>query len=98
MTRAGRQNTSALELDVDGYELVIRQRYETLSIINDVLVGVWFTVGSVLFFWDTTTTAAIWLFVIGSVELLVRPVIRLVRRLHLRRLPSTDPPESDDDF
>ena len=31
-------------------ELVIRCRYETLSIINEILVAVWFIVGSILFF------------------------------------------------
>ena len=31
-------------------ELVIRQRYETLSIANDFLMALWFLVGSILFF------------------------------------------------
>ena len=67
-------------------ELVVRQRYETLSIVNDILIGLWFLVGSFLFFSGSTTYAGTWLFVIGSVEMLVRPAIRLARRLHLQRL------------
>ncbi|ANS79433.1 hypothetical protein SGUI_2037 [Serinicoccus hydrothermalis] len=66
-------------------ELVIRQRYEILSIVNDVLIALWFLVGSFLFFSDATVTIGTWLFVIGSVEMLIRPVIRLVRRVHLQR-------------
>lgn len=65
--------------------LVIRDRYETLSIANDVLIGIWFVVGSILFFSESTTTVATSLFVVGSVQMLIRPVIRLSRRLHLRR-------------
>ena len=66
-------------------ELVIRQRYETASIVNDLLTGLWFLVGSYLFFSPSTTYAATWLFVIGSVEMLIRPAIRFARRVHLQR-------------
>lgn len=65
--------------------LVIRDRYESLSIANDVLIGLWFAVGSVLFFSEATMTVATALFVLGSVQMLIRPVIRLSRRLHLKR-------------
>lgn len=67
-------------------ELVVRQRYEVASIVNDILIGVWFLVGSILFFSDSLAYWGTWLFVLGSVEMLVRPVIRLSRRLHLQRL------------
>lgn len=66
-------------------ELVLRQRYEILSILNDIAVALWFVAGSVLFFSDETAYAGTWLFLIGSVQLLVRPVIRLSRRMHLQR-------------
>lgn len=77
--------------------LVIRDRYETLSIANDVLIGIWFVVGSVLFFSEATTEVATALFVVGSVQMLIRPVIRLSRRLHLRRRGYSDS-ESGQDF
>ncbi|MEJ5944589.1 YrhK family protein [Pseudokineococcus basanitobsidens] len=66
-------------------ELVLRQRYEVLSIVNDVLVAAWFIAGSVLFFWESTSTVGTWFFLVGSVELMIRPVIRLTRKVHLRR-------------
>lgn len=66
-------------------ELVIRNRYETLSIVNDVLIGVLFVVGSVLFLWESTSIVATWFFIAGSVQFLVRPGIRLARRVHLKR-------------
>lgn len=76
-----------LRISLGRDELVIRRRYEVVSIINDALIGLWFLVGSVLFFFDTTTAAGTWLFVLGSLELLIRPCIRLTRHLHLHRLP-----------
>ena len=78
-----------LTLHVGREELVIRQRYELASVANDILIALWFLVGSVMFFsprWETTGT---WCFVFGSVELLVRPVIRLSRHLHLQRMQAS---------
>lgn len=67
-------------------ELVIRQRYETLSIGNDFLVALWFLVGSILFFWESTMTVATWCFVLGSLQFLARPALRLSRQLSIRRV------------
>ena len=61
-------------------ELIIRRRYQVLSIINDILIGLWFAIGSVMFFSEAWTYTGTWLFVIGSIELLIRPVIRLIRQ------------------
>ena len=80
-------------------ELVIRRRYETLSIVNDILIALWFIVGSVLFLSALTASVGTWLFIAGSVELLIRPAIRLTRNLHLQRLPGhTGPSEATQDF
>ncbi len=67
-------------------ELVVRQRWEVASIVNDILIAVWFVIGSILFFWASTTYAATWFFLVGSVQLLVRPAIRLSRRIHIQRI------------
>ncbi|WP_346845985.1 YrhK family protein [uncultured Rothia sp.] len=67
-------------------ELVIRGRYETLSIINDVLIGVIFLIGSFFFFSDSTMVMGTWLFVVGSILMLIRPSIRITRRFHLQNM------------
>ncbi len=66
-------------------ELLIRRRYQTLSILNDFLIGIWFLVGSIFFFWSAWQETGTWLFVVGSAQLLIRPVIRLAHRIHLKR-------------
>lgn len=75
-------------------ELIIRERFETLSIVNDIAAGLCFLVGSFLFFSPATSYAATWLFVVGSALMLLRPTIRLVRRVQLRRLHGGSPHEA----
>lgn len=87
-----------LVLHIGREELTIRQRYEVVSILNDILIGGWFLVGSVLFFYPAENNLAIWLFVIGSVEMLIRPLIRLARRIHLQRRYPQIPTETARDF
>ncbi len=76
------------DLKIGHHELVVRDRYEIVSILNDILIGAWFIAGSILFFSASTTTLGTWFFLAGSSEMMVRPVIRLTRRFHLQRLGS----------
>lgn len=77
----------ALELKFGPDGIVIRKRYEAASKLNDVLIGLWFVIGSVFFFFGSLQTAAIALFLVGSVQLLARLVIRIARDLHLQKAP-----------
>ncbi|MCM3330681.1 UNVERIFIED_CONTAM: YrhK family protein [Kocuria sp. CPCC 205295] len=61
-----------LDIRMGHHELVIRQRYEVLSIAND--------------------------FVLGSIQMMLRPTIRFVRRTHLQRLRPAQPHETSTDF
>lgn len=74
-----------LEINLGEYELFFKQRYTILSYTNDILLGLWFLIGSVFFFWESTKTAGVWLFVLGSIQLIIRPIIRIVHRIHLKR-------------
>ncbi|PSK91848.1 YrhK-like protein [Murinocardiopsis flavida] len=76
----------ALTVRIGREELIVRQRYEAVSILNDILIAAWFIAGSVMFFSTAWTTAGTWCFLFGSVELMVRPAIRLSRQIHLKRL------------
>lgn len=75
-----------LDLHLGEKELVLHNRYETFSILNDVMIALWFIVGSILFFNENTTTAGTWMFLGGSVELLIRPAIRLTRNIHIKTI------------
>lgn len=71
-------------------ELVLHQRYEIASICNDLILGLVFTIGSICFFFEgTVMTVGVWLFVIGSLQLTIRPLIRLHRHIRLKHLPAS---------
>ncbi|XWX57475.1 YrhK family protein [Clavibacter nebraskensis] len=79
-------------------ELVIRHKYEVASIVNDIMVAAWFVVGSILSFSESTTTAGTWLFLVGSIQLMIRPLIRLGRRVHLTRIGGGAPSDTGRDY
>ncbi|MEV6796357.1 YrhK family protein [Streptomyces sp. NPDC051320] len=83
--------STPLVIHIGREELVIRRRYEAASIANDILIALWFIVGSVMFFSEQWTVPGTWCFLIGSIELLIRPAIRLTRHLHLQRVASRIP-------
>ncbi len=76
-----------VDLHLGREQLRISDRYEVASILNDLLIAAFFIVGSILFFQESTSYAGTWLFLLGSIELAVRPLIRLARRVHLTRTP-----------
>ncbi|GAA6130369.1 YrhK family protein [Halopseudomonas sabulinigri] len=83
--RATDPQDNPLTLPLGDEQLVIRRRYEVLSIINDFFIAIWFLLGSILFLFPQYEKAAIVLFIIGSAQFLVRPSIRLLSHLHLQR-------------
>jgi hypothetical protein len=82
----GSEGTRDIVVRLGRDELVIRRRYEALSIANDVMIGLWFLIGTILFFDNATVYYGTWLFLFGSIEMLIRPTIRLARHIHLKRL------------
>ncbi len=76
--------------DQSGYESArdrlqgLRDIYALLHLTADFLAGLAFTVGSVLFFWPTTETPGVWLFLVGSVLFMAKPTVRLSHALHDR--------------
>lgn len=70
-------------------ELLIRRRYETLSIVNDFMIAVWFLVGSIMFLYSDLVADGTWLFILGSAQLAIRPALRLAAHIHLQRIPAS---------
>lgn len=75
-----------LTVHIGHHELVIRRRYEVVSICNDILIAAWFIAGSIMFFYSSMMVPGTWCFLIGSIELLIRPAIRLTRLVHIRSI------------
>ncbi|WP_046468326.1 YrhK family protein [Allosalinactinospora lopnorensis] len=89
MQRSG--DNQPVTIKLGRHELIIRQRYEAISICNDICIAIWFIIGSILFFSPASTTLGTWFFLLGSVQLLIRPIIRFTRLVHLQRLQGIPP-------
>jgi hypothetical protein len=76
----------AVTVQLGNEEIVLRQRFELISIINEIGIAVFFTVGSVAFYFEELFTLGVTLFVIGSIQLGIRPAIRFTRRVQLRKI------------
>ncbi|SHK73296.1 YrhK-like protein [Marinobacter antarcticus] len=81
---------SPLTLKLGREELFVRRRYETISIINDFFIAIWFLSGSILFLYPEDEKTAIWMFIIGSFQFLVRPTIRLISHIHVKRIATSN--------
>lgn len=57
--------------------------YKAIYQVNDIVLGLVFLVGSFLFFSDKTVTIGTVLFVIGSIQMTIRPFISFVHDLKL---------------
>jgi len=78
-----------------GHEaIVIHRRYETAVLANDFLIGIWFTVGSVMFLYPAYEKTGAWVFLIASIQFLIRPSIRLARNIHIRRIRRRSGPQT----
>ena len=86
MTTTDTDNPIILKLRHE--EIVIRRRYETLSIANDFFIAIWFLTGSILFLYPIDETVAVWCFIVGSFQFMVRPSIRLIGNIHLQHIPA----------
>lgn len=80
---------SPLTITIGHEQLVIRRRYEVVSIINDFFIAIWFLLGSVFFLYPSMEKIAVWLFIVGSVQFLIRPSIRLLAHVHIQRVPDS---------
>ncbi|WP_428241591.1 YrhK family protein [Gynuella sp.] len=79
------QNARKLDLQIGNEHLIIQHRYEALGALNDLLIAVWFLIGSFFFLNDSLVESGTWLFIVGSAQLLAKPVLKLAGLVHVRR-------------
>ena len=59
--------------------------FELVRTAVDFLAAMFFLIGSVMFFWNSLQTVAIWFFVIGSACFAAKPTLKLAREIKLAR-------------
>ena len=60
--------------------------YQWIHLLVDFAAAAMFVVGSILFLQPGLERAGSWLFLVGSIFFAMKPTVRLLRVLHLRRL------------
>ena len=79
-------DSKKLDVDIGQDHIVIQRRYDALGAMNDLLIAIWFLIGSFFFLKESLTTDGTWLFILGSAQLLIKPLIKLVSLIHVGRV------------
>ncbi|MCG1029076.1 YrhK family protein [Virgibacillus halodenitrificans] len=59
--------------------------YQLLYTLNDFLLGLWFLIGSIFFYFEPLKTWGVTLFVIASLQFVLKPTIRLIHEIDAKR-------------
>ena len=70
----------------DAKERVAHEVYEWAHVANDAVTALLFLVGSIFFLYDSLKEWGIWLFIIGSAQMMVGPIIRTFNKIYVRRI------------
>lgn len=84
MNKSKHTNTE-LDLDLAHRHVVIQRRYDALGALNDLMIAIWFLIGSSFFLDKTLVESGTWLFIVGCIQLLVKPALKLSSLIHVRR-------------
>ncbi|MBM9615829.1 YrhK family protein [Desulfobulbus rhabdoformis] len=77
---------SELDINLGHRHVVIQRRYEALGACNDLFIAVWFLLGSFFFLNDQLVKGGTWLIIVGSAQLLIKPLIKLTSLVHVGRI------------
>ncbi|EEZ92541.1 MAG: hypothetical protein BJBARM4_0903 [Candidatus Parvarchaeum acidiphilum ARMAN-4] len=74
----------ALKRDKDKIKRDIERNYKALGLINAFMIGIEFLIGSIEFLPGHLNTIGIYLFILGSFQILLVPTIRISRDIHIK--------------
>nr|WP_079528950.1 YrhK family protein [Halobacillus hunanensis] len=74
-----------VDIKMGDHDLFVKKGYDGLYTLNDFLLGIWFLIGSVFFYFEHLKDWGVTLFVLGSLQMLIRPTIRLFHRFQLKK-------------
>ncbi|WP_322924339.1 YrhK family protein [Paenibacillus campi] len=77
-----RPDSYKLSIEFKRRRIVTSNRYELISLLNDIITTICFLIGSYFFFHKQTETGTI-MFIIGNANTLFRAIIALIRKFHI---------------
>lgn len=75
-----------VDLDLGNQHIVVQRRYDVAGAINDLLIAIWFLIGSFFFLNESLTYSGTWLFIVGSAQLMIKPAIKLISYIHIGKI------------
>ena len=81
-----KHETPQFEMNLGQEHIVIQRRYEALGALNDLLIAIWFLIGSFFFLSNSLVERGTWLFIVGSAQLLIKPALKLASLIHVSRV------------
>jgi len=79
-------NKQTAQFDLKQKHIMIQRRYEAWGAINDLLIAIWFLIGSFFFLSDALVESGTWLFIVGSAQLLIKPTLKLISLVHVNKI------------
>jgi hypothetical protein len=80
-----KENQKFSQIKIGKYEIFFRKNVGILDTVNNLMIALWFLLGSILFFFESMEIVRICLYIVGSVQLLVRPTIKLIQDISIRK-------------
>jgi YrhK-like protein len=78
-----------VHIEIGAYEMIIEKRYRVVSFINDLLLGVLYFIGSILFLTDVSQAVSISFFLAGSIMMIIRAGLNILKDLHVKKITGT---------
>lgn len=80
-----KDNEDFLYFHMGMYEVSFNKKYRIAALMIDLTLGLEYLIGSILFLSESTQTAGVIMFIIGSVQLLSRPLLKILHSFHFKR-------------
>ena len=84
-----REQQEDVHIEIGDYEMIIEKRYRLVSFINDLLLGVLYFIGSILFLTDVSQAVSISFFLAGSIMMIIRAGLNILKDLHVKKITGT---------
>lgn len=84
-----REQQEDVEIELGKYQMIIERRYQVLSFVNDLILGVLYLIGSILFLTDVSKVVSISFFLAGSVMMIIRAGLNIFKDLHVKRVSNS---------
>ncbi|MBG9587900.1 YrhK family protein [Cytobacillus firmus] len=81
-----REQQEDVHIEIGKYKMVIEKRYQAVSFVNDILLGVLYLIGSILLLTDVSQTVSISFFLAGSILMIIRAGLNLLKDLHINKI------------